>query len=123
MYVIGREKEDNISKEPLLSCYFDLFSKALSKPDRKLFVIGYGFMDRHINKVIASSVNDFKLRLYVISPSDQSAFFGKLKTIEYGETIIQAVTGYFPYTMLEIFPQDQSESHAWKEIVGSYFEN
>jgi len=123
MLVIGRQKESQISDEPLLSWYSSLFKEALSKPNRKLLVIGYGFIDHHINKVIVDSINDFNLKLYVISPSDQFAFFSKLKSIEHGEIIQQAVVGYFPYKLLDIFPQDQSESHAWREIVGSYFEN
>lgn len=123
MLVIGRQKESQISEEPLLSWYFSLFKEALSKPNRKLLVIGYGFMDHHINKVIADSINDFNLKLYVISPSDQSTFFSKFNNIEDGEIIHQAVVGYFPYKLLDIFPQDQSESHAWREIVGNYFEN
>ncbi|MBI4963359.1 MAG: SIR2 family protein [Desulfomonile tiedjei] len=123
MHVIGRQKERLISEEPLLSWYFSLFKEALFKPNRKLFVIGYGFMDRHINGVIADSINDFNLKLYVMSPSNQLAFFDKLNSIEHGGIIHRAVVGYFPYKLLDIFPQNKSESHAWREIIGSYFEN
>jgi len=122
-YVIGKKKEDQIADEPLLSWYFDLFTQVLSKPDRKLLVIGYGFKDCHINGVIASSINNSNLKLYVISPSAQSEFLANLSTIEHGETILKGLRGYFPYTLLEIFPSDQSESHGWREIVKWYFTN
>ena len=122
-YVIGKYKEKQVADEPLLSWYFDLLTNALSKPDRKLFLIGYGFRDRHINEVIANSVKSYGLKLYIISPSNQSGFITDLRSIEYGKIILQGLAGYFPYTLLEIFPSDQSASHAWREILESYFAN
>lgn len=120
-YVIGKQKEKQIADEPLLSWYFELFTQVLSEPDRKLFVIGYGFKDHHINKVIANSINNFNLKLYVISPSDHLEFFAHLGKVEHGKTILKGLNGYFQYPLLEIFPSDQSESSGWKEIVNSYF--
>lgn len=86
-------------------------------------LIGYGFRDRHINEVIANSVKNNGLKVYIISPSEQSGFITKLKPEEYGETILGGLSGYYPYSLLEIFPSDQSESHAWMEILSSYFNN
>ncbi|MDP3298030.1 MAG: SIR2 family protein [Thermodesulfovibrionia bacterium] len=122
-YVIGKKKENQIADEPLLSWYFDLFTQVLSKPDRKLFVIGYGFKDRHVNEVIASSINNSNLKLYVMSPSAQSEFLTNVGAVEHGETILKGLSGYFPYTLLEVFTSDQSESHGWREIVKWYFTN
>jgi hypothetical protein len=121
--VIGKDKEDQLAGEPILSWYFDLFKKVLSNPSRKLLIIGYGFRDSHINEVLASSIKNFNLKLYVISPADQSEFVGYLKSVKHGQTLLQGLSGYFPYTLLEIFPTDQSESHAWREILGCYFTN
>lgn len=120
-YVIGKEKERRVADEPLLSWYFELFTNALSNSNRKLLLIGYGFKDRHINEVIANSIKNNGLKLYIISPSEQSGFIAKLKSVEYGEIILEGLSGYYPYTLLEIFPSDQSESHAWREILSSYF--
>ena len=120
-YVIGKDKEDQIAAEPLLSWYFSLFRKVLSNPCRKLLIIGYGFRDAHINEILASSIKDFGLKIYVISPSDQSKFIESIRSVEYGETLLQGFSGYFPYKLLDIFPTDQSESHAWKELIRCYF--
>jgi hypothetical protein len=95
----------------------------LSKQTRKLFLIGYGFGDKHINEVFVDSVKKCGLKLFVISPSDQSKFISNLNSREYGDILIDALAGYFPYTLLDIFPKDQSESHAWKEIFSTYFAN
>ena len=120
-YVIGQDKEDQIAGEPLLSWYYDLFRNVLSHPSRKLLIIGYGFRDDHINELIASSIKDFNLMFYVISPTDPSMFIDKLKSVEFGETMLQGLSGYFPYKLLEIFPADQSDSHAWKDLLDNFF--
>lgn len=120
-YVIGKEKEKRVTDEPLLSWYFELLKNALSKSNRKLMLIGYGFRDRHINEVIANSVKNNGLKVYIISPSEQSEFITNLKSEEYGEIILGGLSGYYPYTLLDIFPSDQSDSHAWREILDSYF--
>ena len=120
-YVIGKDKEGQITDEPLLSWYFALFKKVLSNPSRKLLTIGYGFGDHHINELIAGSVRDFDLKLYVISPSDQDKFIDSLKSVEYGSTLLQGLAGYFPYRLLDIFPADQSESPAWAELRQCFF--
>jgi hypothetical protein len=116
-YVIGKDKKDQIAGEPLLSWYYDLFRKVLSYPSRKLLIIGYGFRDAHINELMAKLIKDFNLMLYVISPSDQSKFIDNLKSAEFGETLLQGLSGYFPYKLLDIFPADQSDTQAWKELL------
>jgi hypothetical protein len=120
-YVIGKDKEDQIAAEPLLSWYFTLFRKALSDPCRKLLIIGYGFRDAHINRVFADSIRDFGLKLYIISPSDQSKFMETMRSVEYGKILLQGLSGYFPYTLFDMFPADQSDSHSWKELIKCYF--
>jgi len=121
--VIGRNKAKQIAEEPLLAWYFDLFKKTLFQEARKLIVIGYSFRDDHINKVIAESIQRYDLKLCVLSPSDQASFSDKLKKVTYGEQILSGLSGYFPYTLLEVFPSDQSESHAWRELKERYFLN
>ncbi len=121
--VIGKNKKDQIAREPLLSSYFDLFKKVLLIEQRRLFIIGYGFNDDHINKVIADAVTQHKLKFYILSPKDQSHFIKEIRKVAHGEEMLNGLSGYFPYTLLETFPSDQSESHAWKEIKERYFMN
>ena len=66
--VIGYQQDKQIENEPLLDRYFDLFKKVLFLPNRKLMIIGYGFREPHINRVIADAVENKGLRVYVISP-------------------------------------------------------
>lgn len=120
-YVIGKDKESQIAGEPLLSWYYDLFRKVLSHQSRKILLIGYGFRDAHINEQMAKSITDFNLRLYVISPSEQSTFIDNLRSVECGETLLRGLSGYFPYKLLDIFPTDQSDSHAWGELLTVFF--
>ena len=122
-YVIGKDKEVELYHEPLLSYYFDLFKKILSMPDRKLFIIGYSFRDNHINNIIADAATNSGLKIYVISPSAPPAFINDLRNAEYGQEILNALKGYYPYSLLDIFPQDQSESHVWREIMTNYFKD
>lgn len=121
--VIGKDKEKQIREEPLLSWYFEIFEKALLLDERKLFVIGYGFGDDHINKVIADSVEHYGLKLYVMSPSPQVNFIKKLNTVTHGNQILSALFGYFPYSLLNVFPADQSDTHSWAEVSDRFFSN
>jgi hypothetical protein len=54
LMIIGRTKSELINKEPLLKWYFSLFEDVLSRA-KKLVVIGYGFGDEHINKVVVKN--------------------------------------------------------------------
>ncbi len=67
--VIGTAKTSVIEKEPLLRWYLALFKTITSHSDQLLVVIGYGFMDEHINDVIADAIRDAGLRVHVISPN------------------------------------------------------
>ncbi len=122
--VIGSNKESQIADEPLLTYYHNLFKEALQVKNAKLMVIGYGFRDNHINEVLVEAYAKFKLRLYVISPLEQSEFIRYIKSIDgYGSDILNSLNGYFPYDLLAVFPTNQSESHAYREIMRSYFAN
>ena len=76
--VIGGNKPAQIHREKLLQWYFDLFQEVLSCPNRRLLVIGYGFRDLHINAVIAQSIQQHGLKLYIISPQSPEGFKNEL---------------------------------------------
>ena len=121
--VIGRDKQSKIKDEPLLSWYFELFKEALQLDERKLFVIGYSFRDSHINEIILDSINTHGLKLYILLPASFSDFVEKLKLVENWEQIVKSINGYYPYSLLEVFPSNQDKSHSWEEISNSYFAN
>jgi SIR2-like domain len=74
MMVIGGDKLTQIRNEPLLNWYYEIFKRVLSCQNRRLLVVGYGFGDPHINKVIRKAVDEHGLRLYVVSPHEPKDF-------------------------------------------------
>ena len=68
--VLGINKEKFIEKEPLLKCYLKVFKKALNRESAKLIIIGYGFRDAHINRLLLKAIQEHGLNLYIINPRD-----------------------------------------------------
>ena len=107
--VIGRGKTEQIQKEPLLNYYFEIFKEVLFQDSRRLLIIGYGFGDDHINGIIAEAVRAYGLKIFVISPSSPEKFRNELiKEKKFGEDIWQGISGYFPYKLTDIFPENSS---------------
>jgi hypothetical protein len=73
--VVGGGKEERIEKEPLLKWYLHLFREVLKGPECNLLVIGYGFQDSHINRVITDSITNAGLKVSVISPVSPNDFY------------------------------------------------
>lgn len=118
--IIGKNKKEDIEKEPLLNLYFQEFKKALNQDSVKLLVIGYSFIDEHVNECLVDAINNNKLKLYIISTEFPDTFQkrithkypyspGTLNEIDNGgEKIWDSIAGYFPYKMKDIFPKDGS---------------
>jgi hypothetical protein len=123
--VIGLNKEEQIADEPLLLEYLNLFKKILSTAGRKLLVIGYGFGDEHVNRVIAESIKNHGLEVYILSPTDPNRFITALKeeTYAHGKVILSGLKGYFPHELAKVFPADQNKTQDWEEIRNCYFGN
>lgn len=116
--VIGKNKQDSINKEPLLRCYFDIFRNVIKEGDKKLLIIGYGFRDPHINKLILDGVTTNNLKLFIIttqSLSDFKKIFDEEALKEY-KVLLEAIDGYFPYRLSEIFPPNQEHTTHFQEI-------
>jgi len=126
--VIGKNKANDINQEPLLKWYSELFQKQIYEGNKKLLIIGYGFGDDHINDVLLKGVQEHGLSLYVISPSDpenlrnklegKPAHFGSYEVSKYFK-IWDGIRGYFPYSLRQIFPPDQSQTTVFREILKS----
>lgn len=123
--IIGKNKIDDINQEPLLKWYSELFQNLIYEGDKKLLIIGYGFGDDHINDVLLKGVQDHNLSLYVINPTDPEAFKNRLEgrpahsgSYEVSKyfKIWDGVKGYFPYSLRQIYPPDQSETTIAKEL-------
>ena len=104
--VIGTSKEEFIDKEPILKFYYNLFRTALNQGKKKLLIIGYGFRDEHVNRIILDATRDKNagLELFVINSTKPKDF--RRDHPEFWENML----GYFPYTFHELFPnRDQVE--------------
>ena len=110
--VIGHAKSEIIKREPLLNWYLSMFQEILNYPQRNLVVIGYGFLDEHINDVIADAIRDNGLKLHVISPQQPKDFknmldplhsFGGRMTTPRGKEIWDGLFSYFPAQVTDFY--------------------
>lgn len=129
--VIGRGKKEQIQKEPLLKRYFEIFKKVLSQGQRRLLIIGYGFGDDHINRIISDAVKNYLLRIYILSPESPEKLkeklyekSKKLKEQSYDKfedpiNIWQGISGYFQ--CIDILLGDDIEHQTLKKYFNDVF--
>jgi hypothetical protein len=129
--VIGRGKKEQIQKEPLLKRYSEIFKKALSQSQHRLLIIGYGFGDDHINRIISDAVKYHLLKIYILSPETPE----KLKNKLYGRSkelkkqsydrfedpinIWKGISGYFQ--CMDILLGDDREHQTMKKYFNDVF--
>lgn len=81
LFVIGGGKESYIRRKPILSKYFDEFRDYLLLPDTRLMIVGYGFGDEHVNKVlISASEKNSSLVFFHVHPDGRDAVLRGAKT-------------------------------------------
>jgi hypothetical protein len=114
--VIGTGKDAQIAGTPLLAWYLSIFEQVLNAGDTRLMVIGYGFGDEHINKVIANAVRNHGLFLFVWNPHSDP-----LRTVadNLGADIIPA---YSTEPIHQVFPRDQSRTAELRRIREVFFQ-
>jgi hypothetical protein len=112
--VIGKNKEKDIEKEPILKEYYKIFKDVINLGNKKLLIIGYGFGDEHINNIIKKGVEEHNLSLYIINTITPKEFTEKIITVH--DPMWQAVRGYFPYSLKEILPLNGVETTQFLEI-------
>lgn len=128
--VLGNNKLTDIMREPLLQWYFEIFEEALYRNGIKLFICGYGFRDAHINERIVKAVREYGLKIYIISPTDPEVFKNYLigkpsapgqlwSEDEDGKAMWNAMNGFFPYSMKDIFPVDGSDTDKKKDLFNA----
>ncbi len=129
--VIGRGKKEQIQKEPLLTRYFEIFEQVLLKNKRRLLIIGYGFGDDHINRIISDAVIIHKLKIYILSPESPQELKKKLyeqskelkqqsyEKFEDPISIWKGISGYFQCK--EILLGDDRENVTIKKYFSDVF--
>ncbi len=98
LMIIGGDKAQQIQTHPILSEYAQVFEALLTRPDSRLMVIGYGFRDHHINRVIARAVYEHGLQFFVICPEGP-----KVATTLRSEVHPGAVLAAFGYDLEHVF--------------------
>ena len=118
--VIGTSKLKDIEKEPILKWYIEMFKCVLSKPNRRLLIIGYGFRDKHINSVILNSIKKNNgLRLYLIYPKRIEDFQKEtLKAMNSNnrKAIREATCRYYSDPLEYIFNHDNTPPDEYYEL-------
>lgn len=100
--------------------YFETFKEVLSQGQRRLLIIGYGFGDDHINRVISNAVKNHELKVYILSSGSIQKLKEKLsENCEDFINIYNGISGYFPYT--EILTGDSDLDKPIKEYFKSVF--
>lgn len=119
--VIGRGKADQIWQEPILSWYFEIFKAVVLHEKRKILIIGYGFKDPHINKVISEAVDKYGLKVYLVSPESIAIFKTNINKSEYGEKILMGLSGYYQCNLLQMFRSDGSITQFYQDLREQFF--
>lgn len=118
--IIGRNKINQINEEPVLKEYFEIFKASLLQKNVRLFVIGYGFGDEHINEVIAESIKNKNLKLYILNPTIPEQFKNDLcNSRPYGEIVWGGLNRYYPFSLSRVFP-DNRNAVEYKLICESF---
>lgn len=120
-FVIGRDKLNAIFADPLLKLYFEIFEEVLEQDDRRLLIIGYGFRDEHINAALAKAIKDHGLELYILCPTEPARFKDMLQKVKCGNELWKGLHGYFPFTLRQLFPENQEKALPAKRLRDSLF--
>jgi len=108
--VIGSNKLDHINKEPLLKWYLEIFNNVINSGNKKIVIVGYGFADEHINDIILAGIKNHNLKVIVINPINFTDFKTIIQDkISDSVAFFNALAGYFPHTLVDIFPHDQNQ--------------
>ncbi|HEY4186384.1 MAG TPA: SIR2 family protein [Polyangia bacterium] len=119
--VIGRYKTEQIANEPLLAAYWQIYKEAMCRPGVKLFTVGYGFADEHVNSVISDAVTTHGLRVYVLSPGSASTLRAQIEKAPHGPSIWNGLGAHYSATLAEVFPGNQATTALWNKIESSFF--
>jgi len=117
--IIGGQKTARIAQIPMLDWYFEIFQRVLSRPNSHLLLIGYGFGDEHVNKIIAKSVSQCGLSLYILGPDSYDKVRASLDSCRNGKILLSGLRGYFPYMLAEVFPpaSNAPPTNQWLDIM------
>jgi hypothetical protein len=114
--VVGGGKTQQLIKYPLLRWYLSVFSSVLSSGGARLLVIGYGFADPHINRIISRAVRTSGLELFVWDRCQASELRKRLKEDDEAWEIASAIKDFSDMPMSEVLPSNQAATSEFRRI-------
>ncbi|MFU8797496.1 MAG: SIR2 family protein [Gammaproteobacteria bacterium] len=129
--VMGRNKKEQIEKEPLFKKYFEIFKESLATKKSDILIIGYSFSDKHINELLVNAIGEHGLRIHIINPQPINEFkacleerVGKTHKI-WAQNIYDNIYGYHEVTLKDIFSPDASlkgeKSFFFRQLEKGFF--
>jgi len=114
LLVMGGNKGTDTDNHPLLRNYKARFTEALSKSDTKLVIIGYSFLDPHINEIIACGAAHgakfFIVDIRGVDVLDNAAPLGNLSNpISFKDNIFRCIEGGSRRNLISTFASDRVE--------------
>lgn len=121
LVITGQRKIEKIKTIGLLNWYWDILRDVLSQGDAKVLIIGYGFKDKHLNEVLAQSIFEKNLKIYIVSPESFSSVRVTAKQYQFNRALEKGLNGYFQTDLLDLFPSDQSKTQLLQDIEEYFF--
>ena len=89
---MGGNKPTAMQRHPILTWYAEKFAEAVSKPNARLMIIGYGFRDAHINRMIYEGwqKGGNTLSMFIVQPDGREI----LKKVNPTDGPLEAITVY-----------------------------
>lgn len=100
--IVGTNKTKRMDRFPILKWQLELFEKVLNQGNMKLLVIGYGFMDEHINKRIFEAISNKELRLFILSTQGIKEWNDICNCMN-NYKVFPGLSGYFNYSLADVF--------------------
>ena len=92
LLIMGGNKPTAMQRHPILTWYAEKFAEAVSKPNARLMIIGYGFRDAHINRMIYEGwqKGGNTLSMFIVQPDGREI----LKKVNPTDGPLEAITVY-----------------------------
>lgn len=74
LMVMGGAKPEAIERDPVLTEYHEYFGQTLKSGDTRVMVIGYGFNDSHINRMLVQAGVEHGMQMHLVNPSGLKVF-------------------------------------------------
>lgn len=121
LIITGENKSEKIKKIGLLNWYWDILRTVLNQGDAKVIIIGYGFKDTHLNKIMEQAIFEKNLKVYIISPEAFSSIRATTKQYQFHKALEKGLSGYFQSDLLGLFPSGQSKTQFLQDIKDYFF--